>query len=93
MTAHPPEEILLGFVTAIRAAGVPAGPDRTENFLRATSLVDLAEPERVRAAGRATLCGHPDDLHRHDQVFDAWFGAGHHGLPRRRDAAATAAGG
>ncbi|OYO08322.1 hypothetical protein CGZ98_17420 [Enemella evansiae] len=81
MTAHPPEEILLGFVTAIRAAGVPAGPDRAENFLRATSLVDLAEPERVRAAGRATLCGHPDDLHRHDQVFDAWFGAGHDQQP------------
>ena len=72
---HPPEEILLGFVTAVRAAGVPAGPDRAESFLRAASLVELADPERVRAAGRATLCSHPDELHRHDQVFDAWFGA------------------
>lgn len=71
---HPPEEVLLGFVTAVRAAGVAAGPDRAENFLYAASLVGLTDPERVRAAGRATLCSDPDELHRHDQVFDAWFG-------------------
>ncbi|NNG18496.1 VWA domain-containing protein [Naumannella sp. ID2617S] len=72
---HQVDEVLLGFVAAVRAAGVPAGPDRAQAFLAATALVGLDDAAAVRAASRATLCAHPDDLHRLDQVFESWFSA------------------
>jgi len=78
---YGPDEILLGFAAAVRAAGVPVTADRTHNFLQATSLVGLGDPTATWLAGRATLCGGPDDLVRYDQVFDAWFLAAE-GLPR-----------
>jgi hypothetical protein len=78
---YGPDEILLGFAAAVRAAGVPVTADRTHSFLQATSLVGLGDPTATWLAGRATLCGGPDDLVRYDQVFDAWFLAAE-GLPR-----------
>jgi uncharacterized protein with von Willebrand factor type A (vWA) domain len=71
--SHEADEILLGFAAAVRAAGVPVTADRTHNFLEATSLVGLDDATATWLAGRATLCGGPDDLARYDQVFDAWF--------------------
>jgi len=78
---YGPDEILLGFAAAVRAAGVPVTADRTHAFLEATALVGLDDPTATWLAGRATLCGGPDDLVRYDQVFDAWFLAAE-GLPR-----------
>lgn len=80
---HAADEVLLGFGRALRAAGVPVTPDRTQGFLEAVALVGLADRRATYAAGRATLCGGPDDLARYDQVFEAWFGA-RDGLPRPR---------
>jgi len=79
---HPPDLILLGFAAAVRAAGVPVTADRTHSFLQAVSLVGLDDQRSTWLAGRATLCGSPDDLERYDQVFEAWFLA-KEGLPRR----------
>lgn len=75
MTAlvHDADEILLGFTTALRAAGVPITPDRNRAYLAAVALVGLADPAAIRAAGRATLCGTPEDLDRHDRLFEEWF--------------------
>ena len=70
---HPPEELLLGFAAALRAAGVPVTADRTHAYLEAVTLVGLGDPRGTWQAGRATLCASPDDLARHDRVFDAWF--------------------
>ncbi|MBF4161540.1 VWA domain-containing protein [Nocardioides sp. CBS4Y-1] len=87
-TDHPAEEILLGFAAACRAAGVPVTPDRSQAFLQATVLVGAENPRAVRAAGHATLCATPEDLVRHDQVFEAWFDKRGE-LPRTRPAAAS----
>lgn len=47
--------------------------DRSTTFLEAATIVGAGDLERVRRAGRATLCAGPEDLLRFDQVFDAWF--------------------
>ncbi|MGI8522025.1 MAG: vWA domain-containing protein [Nocardioides sp.] len=78
---HPADEVLLAFTRAVRAAGVPVTQDRALGFLSATALVGLGDQRATYAAGRATLCGGPDDLDRFDQVFEAFFNA-RHGLPR-----------
>jgi len=71
--------ILLGFARALRAAGVPVTQDRSRAYLDAVAIVGAGDPSATRAAGRATLCSSPDDLARHDRVFEEWFGAD---LPR-----------
>ncbi|GAA1531361.1 vWA domain-containing protein [Nocardioides humi] len=71
--AHDADEILLGFATALRAAGVPVTQDRTRAYLDAVALVGIGDRTATRAAGRATLCATPEDLERHDRVFDEWF--------------------
>ncbi len=80
-----PDEVLLGFTTALRAAGVAVTHDRSAAFLEACAHVGLADAAAVRTAGRSTLCGGPDDLHRFDGVFEAYFDH-RAGLPRPRPA-------
>ncbi len=80
-----PDEVLLGFARALRAAGVPVTQDRAHGFLAATALVGLDDAAATYAAGRATLCASPDDLARYDQVWEAYFNA-RDGLPRPRPA-------
>ena len=79
------DEILVGFARALRAAGVPVTQDRTQSFVDAVAVVGAGDQRATYAAGRATLCGSPDDLARYDQVFTAWFNA-REGLPRPRPA-------
>ncbi len=54
----------------------------------------LDDRAATRAAGRATLCASPEDLDRHDSVFEAWFDVGNDpGVVRpraRREAVAVA---
>lgn len=78
---HPIEEVLLGFTTALRAAGLAITHDRSTAFLDAVRRVGLDDATRTALAGRATLCSSPDDLERFDQVWEAWFGD-REGLPR-----------
>ncbi|MEN8708213.1 hypothetical protein BKA08_000607 [Nocardioides marinisabuli] len=84
-----PDEVLLGFTHALRAAGVGVTHDRGASFLAAVALVGLGDVVAVRAAGRATLCAGPDDLDRFDQVFAAFFDPRGE-LPRSRPAPAGA---
>jgi uncharacterized protein with von Willebrand factor type A (vWA) domain len=72
---HQPDEILLGFTRALRAAGLAVTHDRGTSFLQAAALVGAGDPDATYRAGRATLCASPDDLVRYDHVFEAWFGA------------------
>ncbi|MCW2851214.1 MAG: hypothetical protein JWM84_878 [Nocardioides sp.] len=83
---HEVDEVLVGFTRALRAAGVPVTQDRARTFVEAVSIVGADDQRATYTAGRATLCGSPDDLARYDQVFTAWFNA-RHGLPRPRPAA------
>jgi uncharacterized protein with von Willebrand factor type A (vWA) domain len=70
---HQPDELLLGFARALRAAGLPVTADRTQTFLRATAAVGMDGRRATYLAGRATLCGSQEDLALYDQVFSAWF--------------------
>ncbi|MFC7489850.1 MULTISPECIES: vWA domain-containing protein [unclassified Knoellia] len=81
--ARSAEEILLGFARALRAAGVAVTADRERTYLRAVATVGLEDQAAVYAVGRATLCGSPSDLERHDLVYAAWFGAERAGAARR----------
>ncbi|MFC5285884.1 VWA domain-containing protein [Actinokineospora guangxiensis] len=65
---------LTGFATALRAAGVGAGPDRVRAYLAAAAALGADDLGRLYWAGRLTLCGEPDDLPRYDDAFRAWFG-------------------
>jgi uncharacterized protein with von Willebrand factor type A (vWA) domain len=82
-SVREPDEILLGFARALRAAGVPVTQDRAQGYLEAVSLVGLTDARATYDAGRATLCASPDDLARYDQVHEAYFNA-RDGLPRPR---------
>ena len=64
------DEVLLGFTRALRAAGVAVTQDRAHGFLTAVAEVGLDDRQATYWAGRATLCGSPDDLARFDQVKD-----------------------
>jgi uncharacterized protein with von Willebrand factor type A (vWA) domain len=88
LPAHHADELLLGFTRALRTAGVPVTQDRAHGFLAAIALTGTGSRDAVRRAGRATLCASPEDLHRFEQVFDAWFDPG--GLPRPRPASGPA---
>ncbi|MGW4732074.1 vWA domain-containing protein [Streptomyces shenzhenensis] len=69
-----PDAVLLGFVRALRAAGVDASTERLYAFLRAVDVLRPGVRADVHAAGRATLCGGRDDLERYERVFAAYFG-------------------
>ncbi len=78
-----PDEVLLGFARALRAAGVQVTADRERTYLDAVAAVGLEDPGGVYHAGRGTLCGSPADLERHDQVFAEWFGGTRAGTKTR----------
>ncbi|MEV6835709.1 hypothetical protein AB0N17_14515, partial [Streptomyces sp. NPDC051133] len=67
--------MLLGFVRALRAAGVEASTERLYAFLRAVDVLRPGMRTDVYWAGRATLCGGHDDLERYERVFAAYFEA------------------
>ena len=81
MTVAPPKTkpeygvtgVFVGFTHALRAAGLSIGPDRTQAFLTASTLLDAAQRKHVYWAGRATLCADPDDFATYDKTFDRWF--------------------
>lgn len=70
---HAADEILLAFTNALREAGMSVTADRSQAFLAAADCVGVGDRTATWVAGRATLCGSPDDLERFDAVFDAWF--------------------
>lgn len=80
---HDPDELLLGFTRALRAAGLQVTMDRAQSFLEAVSLVGVDDQRATYWSGRATLCSGPDDLDRYDQVFSAWFLTGQQPAPGR----------
>ena len=70
---HAPDEVLLGFTRALRAAGLRVTQDRAQAYLEAVSVVGVGDRRATYWAGRTTLCAGPDDLDRYDQVFESWF--------------------
>lgn len=78
-----PEEWLLGFARALRAAGLPITADRERTWLSAAAAVGLDNRVEIYWAGRATLTTSPADIERYDQVFHAWFAESGVGGPSR----------
>jgi uncharacterized protein len=74
---------LVGFARTLRAAGVPASPDRVHAMVTAIVTLDVTARADVYWAGRLTLCSSPEDLDRYDRAFAAYF-AGEQAPPRRR---------
>lgn len=70
---HEPDEILLGFARALRAAGLLITADRARTLVEAIAAVGLEDVRRVYWAGRASTCSCPEDLADYDKVFVAWF--------------------
>ena len=73
MAPHEPDELLLGFARALRAAGLKVTPDRSRALLDAVAVVGLDDRMATYWAGRATTCSGPDDLEVYDRTFTAWF--------------------
>jgi uncharacterized protein with von Willebrand factor type A (vWA) domain len=69
-----PDELLLGFARALRAAGIGVTADRERTFLLAVATVGIDERSHVYWAGRATLTSTPADFAAYDEVFERWFG-------------------
>ncbi|GLU46008.1 vWA domain-containing protein [Nocardiopsis ansamitocini] len=71
--------VMLGFVRALRAAGLPADTARAQAFLRALGTLDVTDATDAYWAGRLTLCAGAADLPAYDACFAYYFA----GAPRR----------
>ena len=70
---QPAQDLLLGFPTALREAGLAIDPARTAHFLTAVSRAPLRELSDLARTGRITLTSSPADFPIFDAVFQAWF--------------------
>ena len=70
---NEPDEILLGFARALRAAGLKVTHDRARTMLDAVAAVGLDDERATYWAARAAVCSGPDDLDVYDRVFTGWF--------------------
>ena len=57
------------FGRVLRRMGLPAGPDRVVEFVRAVEELDVTRREDVYWAGKVTLCSRPEDLELYDRAF------------------------
>ncbi|MBG0825142.1 VWA domain-containing protein [Planomonospora sp. ID91781] len=77
----------VGFVHALREAGLPVSPAEGLDAARALQVIDLTERESLRAAYAATLVKRPSHRPGFDTLFDLWFPASTTGLYGSRPAA------
>ncbi len=68
-----PDALVLGFVGALRAAGLPVSIHESITFAEALSIVGFRERATVRSAGRATLVKRAEHVSTYDAVFDAFW--------------------
>ncbi|MFD8555851.1 VWA domain-containing protein [Streptosporangium canum] len=70
----------VGFVHALRAAGLPVSLAEGLDAARALQVIDLTERESLRAAYASTLVKRPSHRPGFDTLFDLWFPASTTGL-------------
>lgn len=75
----------LEFPQALRAAGFPASPDRTETFIAATGLLGPRGIDDIRRAAHAVYGPGPDRQVMFDVVFDTVFLGRHLAAPAPGD--------
>jgi uncharacterized protein with von Willebrand factor type A (vWA) domain len=66
---------VMGFMAALRAAGLPADPAGAIDFCAGLQHIDIGQLADFQAAARTTLMHRKEDLARFDEVFrDYWLG-------------------
>lgn len=65
--------LVAAFGAALHDAGLPVGPDRSERFARAVTLLTPTTTAELHRCARATLTCHPEQFEILDRVFDAVF--------------------
>lgn len=68
------DELTVGFVNALRGAGIDVAVGSSVNYYQALGAVGLEHRSSVYWAGRATLVTEPDDIEIYDKIFDAYYG-------------------
>ena len=61
---------------ALRASGLPAGPDRSERLARAITVMDATTIAELHVCALATMVSGPDQVDTFERVFNELFGAG-----------------
>jgi uncharacterized protein len=75
--------VMVGLGRALSAAGVPVGPDRVAEAVRALAVLEPTSRADVYWAGRLAFCARPEDHLRYDAVFDTLFSGAKPTLRRR----------
>jgi uncharacterized protein len=70
-----------GLGAALRAAGLPAGPDRCERLAGALTVMRATTITEVHACALATIVSDPSQIDTFERVFAELFGAGVPGRP------------
>lgn len=70
---------IVHFGRMLRRAGLPVGPDRAGEAIRAAEIVGLASREDFRSALRAVFVSEREQLAVFDAAFDLFWRAGHLG--------------
>jgi len=70
---NPAERIVVGFVQALRRAGLAVPVGSSVTFTDALGALGLARREAVYWAGRATLVRRPEDVALYERVFAAYW--------------------
>ncbi len=63
-----------GLGTALHAAGLPVGPDRSERLARAVTVMGARTIPELRACALATLVSDPSQMGTFERVWSALFG-------------------
>jgi uncharacterized protein with von Willebrand factor type A (vWA) domain len=72
--AHDLATVAAGFGGALHSAGLPIGPDRSERFARAVTVMRPGTIRELYWCGLATLISDPDQIQLYSRVFAAVFG-------------------
>ena len=68
-----PDTLVLGFVAALRDAGLPVSIHESVTFAEALTVVGFSDRSRVRSAGLATLVKRVEHLTVYDAVFTSYW--------------------
>ena len=68
------DEVAVGFVNALRGAGIDVAVGSSVNYYQALGAVGMDQRSSVYWAGRATLVTEPDDIELYDKIFEAYYG-------------------
>jgi uncharacterized protein len=72
---------------ALRSAGLPAGPDRSERLARALTVMRATTIDQLHACALATMVSGPNQIDAFERVFSEMFGSALAG-PRRPEVTA-----